>query len=397
MSIAPSDILFYMGGAAWVKHGTPTRRVAMIGRGGEEAKETWTRSGSGAYQRTRTGLYLPASANIPRVEMVDLNGDGTYETPTLLGEATRTNVVLWNRDLTNAAWTKTNCTPLKDQTGVDGVANSASKITASAGNATCLQAIVLGSSARYQTAFLKMLFGSGTIQMTMDNGATWTTVTVTTDWTRVVIPTQTLANPTVGFRIVTSGNVLAVDLVQNENGNFPTNPIPVTTVAVARSDDRCTVPLYVPPQAMTVYAQFEERGTMGVDTATIMGITSGAVPRLLLWRPSGAGVYQFRHDTASTSVTSSTAAVPTRGQKNELRGVLFSDGSVQINQSIAGATETNGTQSAANTLASAWSESVLGFNKDDDGVAGCCALIALIGVRGAPSLTDLRALLPSFA
>ena len=61
----------------------------------------------------------------------------------LLIEETRTNVVLHNRDLTNAAWVKTNMTAVKDQTGVDGVANSASKITATAANATVLQTITL--------------------------------------------------------------------------------------------------------------------------------------------------------------------------------------------------------------------------------------------------------------
>lgn len=148
----------------------------------------------------------------------------------------RTNVVLWNRDLTNAAWTKTNITATMDVAGVDGVPNSATRLQSTAANGTCLQAITLGSSARFQSAYVKRLSGTSVIQMTMDNGATWTTVTLTTSWTRVSIPTQTLANPTVGFKIVSTLNDIAVDLVQNESGTAATGAIPTTTVAVTVND-----------------------------------------------------------------------------------------------------------------------------------------------------------------
>jgi hypothetical protein len=145
----------------------------------------------------------------------------------LLIESGRTNAVAagTRRDLTQAAWTKTNVTAAKNQTGIDGVANSASSITATSNNGTCLQAITLGSSARYQSAYVKRITGSGTVEMTMDNGSTWTAVTVTSSWTRVTIPTRTLANPTIGFRLGTSGDAIAVDVVQNENGAFPLSPI----------------------------------------------------------------------------------------------------------------------------------------------------------------------------
>jgi hypothetical protein len=150
-----------------------------------------------------------------------------------------TNIVLWSRDLTNAAWTKSNVTATKDQAGIDGVANSATRLAATAGNGTALQAITLASSSRKQSAFVKRVVGSGTLEMTTDNGTTWTAVTVTASWTRVEIAAQTLANPTVGFRIGTSGDEIAVDFVQNELGapGVATSPIPTTTVAVTRAAD----------------------------------------------------------------------------------------------------------------------------------------------------------------
>ena len=116
----------------------------------------------------------------------------------LLIEEARTNIVLRNRDFTNASWVKTSCTALKDQVGIDGVANGASKLTATAANATCLLTTTVTSSARFHTAFIKRVTGTGNIQMTMDNGTTWTTVTITSSWARYSIPTQTLANPVSG-------------------------------------------------------------------------------------------------------------------------------------------------------------------------------------------------------
>jgi hypothetical protein len=193
---------------------------------------TFTRASTATYFES-SGVLSSAAIDAARFDY----NPSTLAARGLLLEEARTNVVLWNRDLTNAAWTSTNVTAAKTQTGIDGVANSASSITATAGNGTCLQAITLASSARFQTAYVKRLVGSGVVNMTTDNGATWTAVTVTAGWTRVSIPTQTLANPTVGFRLVTSGDSIAVDFVQNENGAFETSAIPVTTVAVTRAVD----------------------------------------------------------------------------------------------------------------------------------------------------------------
>jgi hypothetical protein len=160
----------------------------------------------------------------------------------LLIEDARTNVVLWNRDLSNAAWTKSNITALKDQTGADGAANSASSLLATGANGTALQSITLASAAAFQSAYVKRLVGTGTINMTMDNGATWTAITPTSAWTLLSIPTQTLANPTVGFRIVTNGDKIAIDFVQNENGTFASSPIATTTTSATRAADAITAP-----------------------------------------------------------------------------------------------------------------------------------------------------------
>lgn len=299
----PEDILLRVGGRCLTRHGV----LAMAGpaRGGVEIPYTHTRADASTCARLfdRDGLSQLAVANGLRLQWEDLNSDGVRDTPGILLESTRTNVVLHNRDMTNAAWTKTNCTAAKTQTGIDGVTNSASSLTATAGNATCLQAIVLASSQRYQSAYVKRITGSGNIDMTMDNGATWTTVTLTTSWTPVVILTQTLANPTVGFRIVTSGDAIAVDMVQNENGAFRTSPIATTTGAVTRAADNLTVPFNFGPMDVTIltrtarptYADLS--GTIG--TRNIVSISTAAA-RLQPIYSSGARQLIANIDTPTT-------------------------------------------------------------------------------------------------
>ena len=203
----------------------------------------------------------------------------------LLLEEPRTNVCLQSRTLTNASWVKTNCTALKDQTGIDGVASSASRITATAANATCLLTTTVTSSARWQTAFVKRLVGTGNIQMTQNNGTTWTTVTTTGSWTRVECPTVTAANPVVGFRIVTSGDSVAIDMVQNENGAYATSPIPTTTASVTRTADVVIINTTVAPLASWFVAATGTLFAEGVPHA-------GSLPTPIV----------FQLDNASTSL-----------------------------------------------------------------------------------------------
>jgi len=216
---------------------------------------------SGTYTRATSATYFDSAGTLQTA------ASGTARVGTVpglttrmgyLAEEARQNDALWNRDLTNAAWVKTTATAAKDQTGIDGVASSASSLTATAGNATCLQTVVLASSARFQSAYVKRLVGSGTVEMTTDNRVTWTPVTVTSAWTRVTIPTQTLINPIFGFRIVTSGDSIAVDYVQNETGAFATSPIATTTGAVTRNADVLNLPAtgWYSATAGTFYAEY---------------------------------------------------------------------------------------------------------------------------------------------
>ena len=158
-------------------------------------------------------------------------------------EAAATNNLLWNRDLSNAAWsTKTNITAAKTATGLDGIANTATTLTATAADAIILQPITLASAARCASAYVKRRTGTGTISFTQDGGGSWTDITAQINgstWSRVEI-TSTLANPSVGLKISTSGDAIDVDCVQNEAGAVATSPIVTTTAAVTRNADSLT-------------------------------------------------------------------------------------------------------------------------------------------------------------
>jgi hypothetical protein len=130
-------------------------------------------------------------------------------------EASAINNLLHSRDLSNAAWsTKTNITAAKTATGLDGIANTATTLTATAADAIILQPITLASAARCASAYVKRRTGTGTISFTQDGGGSWTDITAQINgstWSRVQI-TATLANPSVGFKISTSGDAIDVDV-----------------------------------------------------------------------------------------------------------------------------------------------------------------------------------------
>lgn len=133
---------------------------------------------------------------------------------------------LWNRDLSNAAWVKTNMTAAKDQAGADGTASAASSLLATAANATCLQTITLASSTVLLQVDIKRLVGTGNVDFTVDGGTTWTTVAITAAYSQKFIVQAAVTNPVLGFRLATSGDKIAVDFASLIN---PANSILLPT------------------------------------------------------------------------------------------------------------------------------------------------------------------------
>jgi hypothetical protein len=216
----------------------------------------------------------------------------------LLIEEARTNRLLWCRDATQANWTKTDITAAKDATGIDGVANAASSLTATADGGTCIQTITLASGSRTGSVYLKRITGTGAVQVSLD-GSTWSTVDLSADeWRRIAL-SGTVTNPVVGIRLAVSGDAVAMDFGQVEDGAFATTPVLTTTATATRSADFATMPTaqqptWFDPGYGTIYAAGAIRPTadglplvgLGVGTGSLYRVGSNPTTVLSWWSGS---------------------------------------------------------------------------------------------------------------
>ena len=226
---------------------------------------------------------VECSTNQPRV----MTGRGAGEPLGLfVEELAAINSALHNRDGSHAIWTKTNATCTKTAIGVDGVASSATRCSATAANGTVTQAIVRAAADNATSLYIRRQTGTGAVEVTRDNGVTWTPITtrLTSSWKRVVcIDTEgcmggrcivvpdmcaNSANPTIGIRIVTSGDAVDFDLAQNEAAIRPSSPITTAGVAATRAAE--TSPYLTMPVALPVL------GSLSASVLTGRGTTSTA-------------------------------------------------------------------------------------------------------------------------
>lgn len=207
---------------------------------------TFTRALANATFFGSNGLLQTAAANQLRFDY----GQNSGVALGALIEEAKTNVIIFNRDFTNAAWVKTTMTAALDQVGIDGAANSASSLLATAGNALALQTVVQAAVATAGSIYVKRLVGTGTINITQD-GVGFTALSPapsSTQWTRYELDATQL-NPVFGLQIVTNGDKIAVDYAQLEAGQaatgaYATSPILTGAAAVTRNADILTMPIF---------------------------------------------------------------------------------------------------------------------------------------------------------
>ena len=207
------------------------------------AAATFTRATT-AWTRLSTGLWAAVASGDPRSYYAE---DGTYLG--YLAEGARTNSALHGRKIaagvTATEWTESNVTAADNATGIDGVANAASTLTAGANNGTILQSRTIASAAKTLSAFVRRKTGTGAVYLTLDNDTTRTEITslINSSTYTQVSATQTLANPVFGFKLAVDTDAIEVDMVMLENSaSFASTPIPTTTIAVARNADVLTYP-----------------------------------------------------------------------------------------------------------------------------------------------------------
>ena len=207
---------------------------------------TFTRA-TVAWTKLASGLWAEVASGSPRSFY---GPDGNTVAGSYLGylaEGARTQLVTPDasiRDMTDAAWVAgATLTVAKTGTGIDGVANSCSRLTGGALEATndILQTLTAAASSRTYSVWLRRVTGTGTISITQDGGSTWTDVTSslsTDNFTRVSL-TDSVLNAAFGIRVSTLLDEVLADFNQFEAGAFASTPI---ATAAARNADVLTYP-----------------------------------------------------------------------------------------------------------------------------------------------------------
>lgn len=176
------------------------------------------------------------------------SGTFCYTNAGLSNDGSVTNVALNSRDLTNASWTAAGLTTAKTATGVDGTVNGATLVTATgvasscAATCTILQVVAgqTSSVSRVLSFYVQRVTGSGTVNITMDGGSTWTALTSSNcrDWNQVGTAlitndyvictlTQTQTVSSIGLQFITLNDAINVDFSNfstqvNAQNVFPT-------------------------------------------------------------------------------------------------------------------------------------------------------------------------------
>ncbi len=194
---------------------------------------TFTRTSSGTYIDKDDGILKTAAPNIIR-----------EETAGYLIEPARQNIALFTQAFqVGATWVPTNITVGTNTQVAPDSTTTMDTLTATAANATILQTITSSANNRVFSIYIKRKTGTGNIDLTVDNGATWTTVAVTTTTTRWTITQAAVTNPVIGIRIVTDTDAIYVWQADMEEGLAPTSSIFTTTIALARTVDDLQLPI----------------------------------------------------------------------------------------------------------------------------------------------------------
>ena len=383
---------------------------------------TFTRSTTATYVDTN-GVVQTAGANALR------SGHYIGGVQTILLEGSRTNSVLWSRDLTNAAWSGP-AIVAQNAVGLDGTANSATTVTdndpatamsrvqsftvpvdsnthtvaywikkdtdqtrfpgieANIGGGTLVQRII---SLNTQTGTMANITVVGTSTARVVDAGLWWVVEITVTNNATALNTSLVARiypalgTTLGGNSVTPTGSCVVGHVQVElNSPFYSSPIFTTTAAVTRGADSLSFPIPFAPQAMTLYA----KGVIASNGPFLEMGTAASGKSLL--RLSSIAQITYWQDAGTTSVNAVNGATTVAGDTDEVRGILNPNGSVQIGASVNGAAEVVGGASAASSFMPSWTGSLL--INHAAGADGFAAFQSVKIAAGVQSLATMRTL-----
>jgi hypothetical protein len=179
----------------------------------------------------------------------------------------------------------------------------------------------------------------------MNNGTTWTAITLTSAYQAIRIPSVTNSNPVIGFRILTSGDAIAVDFTQLEAGAVRTSPIPTTTAAVTRNADlisKTGVSGFIGQTEGTMYLDFIFRRPTNT-TAGHCGIaSSNNQNRVLFWNSNSTNTMAVNIATSTANIFNTFVGTLTEGTRYKLAiGYKSGDSAIFLNGVQVGTTNTS--------------------------------------------------------
>lgn len=148
------------------------------------------------------------------------------------------------------------------------------------------------------------------------------------------------------------------------------------------------------PQAMCGMIEFIENGTLGTASDAIWYLGNDGATSAYLNLDSSGTQYRINHYNGTSTVTATmTGTAPTTGQKVRLRWWLYSDGKVDIWQSINDAAETSPTLSGTLSLAAAWGGTTCRLNSKGTGNYGAMIGLGCVVMLGNQTEATLLAAL----
>jgi hypothetical protein len=270
-----------------------------------------------AYYRGADGLLHQAAINQARLDY-GYELDQPASSKGLLLEGSVAQLAQHTNDFTQAAWTKTNITAALDQVGPDGVTNSASSLLASAADGFAEQILTAVSGAHSFSPYIKRLVGSGTVEISIDGGATYVTATLTSQWKRFTV-SQTLANPALRIRVRTSADKIAVWCAGCEGRARASSPIPRGSAAFTRTGDVASITgvdfsdFYEVGRG-TLYAQFDQPVTNHNTSKAVLSISDGtAANDVIFFNDGSSGTPRLQMHTAGSTVVNLIGPAPVPG------------------------------------------------------------------------------------
>lgn len=382
---------------------------------------TFTRADTASYIDKGAGTLKSAASGKARLNFVDLDSDGVRETPALLQEMTRTNLITLSENF--GSWTDSG-TPVKTGSQADpgggtaaylieddsaaaeeyiarsvsftGNAVKAVSVWAKAGSAATSEIQIRDTTAGAYRMQAVITWTAGVPSVAMTSGTHLQTQRYRGGWYRFLLASSavTAANSH-QMRLSPAGATASATGTcyffgaQCEDAVFPSSYIPTSGSTDARTVDSLTWPFLGRPQAMTIYVRFRELHTDTASAYVFLALTNGTtVPRLYLALNSAN--YECFYGNGFSSVTATVVANPVVGDVVELRVTITSTGVVTIARTRNGGTESVGSATSALTLPQAWFSQHLSLNMAGGAGVNMAEYLNAVVVRGVHDLDAMR-------